>query len=283
MWFINSKYYQAFKRRLPSTLYNFMLSIYFKFNSRKFKGEKLYCPVCELSSAYFPSNVCGRCLSGVRHRIVTLFLKRKTTLFTSKHRFLHFAPEYGLGRVLKKQKNISYLSADFNSPRAMKKVDMMKTPFKDNTFDAVLSIDVLDDIPDDHKAITELYRILKPGGWSIHLAPLDKNRELTYEDPTITSPEERNKHFNAYANWRIYGKDYPLRFTDKGFTHHVFKTKEFCSTKEIEKMKIDPEFEIYLFKKPSGLSVKTRLNNVTSFLVWQFLNTEPLQQLPLMI
>ena len=43
--------------------------------------------------------------------------------------------------------------------------------FRDNTFDAVLMIEVLEHVFDDEKAISEIYRILKPGGKLIITAP----------------------------------------------------------------------------------------------------------------
>lgn len=43
--------------------------------------------------------------------------------------------------------------------------------FKDNMFDAVLMIEVLEHIYDDKKAINEVYRVLKPNGKLIVTAP----------------------------------------------------------------------------------------------------------------
>ncbi len=66
--------------------------------------------------------------------------------------------------------------------------------------------------------MSELFRVLKPEGMGIFQVPQDLNREKTYEDITITSPEERTKHFGQYDHVRIYGKDYFDKLRTVGFT-----------------------------------------------------------------
>lgn len=46
-------------------------------------------------------------------------------------------------------------------------------PFKENTFDYIFTVDVLQHVPDIEKAISEFYRVLKKGG---KLFIIDKNR-----------------------------------------------------------------------------------------------------------
>ena len=63
----------------------------------------------------------------------------------------------------------------------------------------------------------ELYRILKPGGWGILLSPVEPDYEQTYEDDSITDPEERTRIFGQYDHRRIYGADYTDRLRTAGF------------------------------------------------------------------
>ena len=64
-------------------------------------------------------------------------------------------------------------------------------------------------VKNDHKCMTELYRVMKKGGWGIFQVPRDYNSDTTYEDSTITDPKEREIHFWQKDHLRLYGKDYP--------------------------------------------------------------------------
>ena len=174
-------------------------------------------------------------LSLERHRLLWLYLKNETDFFTSKKKMLHIAPEQCFIDIFRKQKNLDYTTADIESPLADVLMDVQDIPFDDNTFDVVFCNHVLEHVTDDNKAISELYRILKPGGLGIFQVPQDTNLETTYEDANITSPEERAKHFGQYDHLRIYGMDYFDKLKNAGFkvTPYDFSTK--LSTEEIEK------------------------------------------------
>ena len=101
-----------------------------------------------------------------RHRMLWLYLKNKTDIFTKKIKLLHFAPEPAFHKVFKNSNNISYDTIDLNSPLAEIKADICNLPLEDNTYDYILCNHVLEHILDDNlKAISELHRVLKKG-WS---------------------------------------------------------------------------------------------------------------------
>lgn len=156
-------------------------------------------------------------LSLERHRLLWLYLKNETDFFTAPHKVLHFAPEQAFYRKFKKLKQLEYTTTDLNSPLADVKADICALPFKDNSFDIILCNHVLEHIPNDRKAISELYRVLKPSGWGIFQIPQDLNREVTYEDDSITDKKERTKIFGQYDHVRIYGRDYFDRLKEAGF------------------------------------------------------------------
>lgn len=156
-------------------------------------------------------------LSLERHRLLWLYLKNKTDFFTAKKKVLHMAPEQSFLPVFKKMKNLDYTTADLYSPIVDVKADILNLPFKENEFDVVICNHVLEHIEDDSKAMKELYRVLKPGGMGIFQVPQDLSLEKTYEDFSITDPEERKKHFGQYDHVRIYGKDYFDRLRKAGF------------------------------------------------------------------
>lgn len=156
-------------------------------------------------------------LSLERHRLLWLYLKNETDFFSSKLKVLHFAPEQALYKRFRKLSNLEYTTTDLNSPLADIKADICSLPFKDNEFDVILCNHVLEHIPDDTKAMQELYRILKPNGWGIFQIPQDLNRETTFEDHTITDRNERAKIFGQYDHVRVYGRDYFDKLRTIGF------------------------------------------------------------------
>jgi len=156
-------------------------------------------------------------LSLERHRLLWLFMKNETNFFTDHLEVLHFAPEQAFHNRFKKLKNIKYTTTDLNSPLADVKADICNLPFSNNSYDVILCNHVLEHIPDDTKAMQELYRVLKPGGWGIFQIPQDLHRESTYEDNSITDKKERAKIFGQYDHVRIYGKDYFDKLRSIGF------------------------------------------------------------------
>ncbi len=158
-------------------------------------------------------------LSLERHRLLWLYLEDETDFFTSKEKkkLLHFAPEQCFLKRFRKLKNLEYTTTDLESPIADVKADICDLPFENNSFDIIFCNHVLEHIPDDRKAMQELYRILKPGGFGIFQIPQDLSRDLTFEDDSITDPKERAKIFGQYDHVRVYGKDYFNKLRSIGF------------------------------------------------------------------
>ncbi len=210
-----------------------------KLNKMKlYEGDKVYCPVCKSRFEIFASHglvkgalkrenaKCVNCGSLERHRLLFLYLSNKTNLFDdkSKLRLLHFAPEKFFYEIFSQKQNIEYIPCDLFPERyvykgkvPVQKIDISEIPFEENYFDVVLCNHVLEHIPDDIHAMTELYRVMKKGAWGIFHVPIDYNREKTYEDFAITTPEEREKAFGQDDHVRWYGKDYIERLKSVGF------------------------------------------------------------------
>lgn len=175
-----------------------------------------------------------------RHRLLWLFLKDKTNLFTTSQKVLHFAPEQAFYERFKVMKHLDYTTTDLNSPLADVKADICNLPFESNTYDLILCNHVLEHIPNDRMAMMELFRVMKPGGMGIFQIPLDMNRKKTFEDPTITDHKERAKAFGQYDHVRIYGLDFFQKLKQCGFrvekvdytnTLSSDKIKEYCISK----------------------------------------------------
>lgn len=157
-------------------------------------------------------------LSLERHRLLWLYLKNETDFFSAPKKVLHFAPEQAFYQRFRNQKNLDYTTTDLLSPLADVKADICNLPFADNSYDLILCNHVLEHIPDDTKAMQELYRVLKPGGMGIFQIPQDLNRAITFEDNSITDPKERAAIFGQYDHVRVYGRDYFDKLRSIGFT-----------------------------------------------------------------
>ena len=159
-------------------------------------------------------------LSLERHRLLWLYLKEHTDFFTStsEKQVLHMAPEQCFLPIFRKQANLNYTTADLYSPIADVKADICQLPFDDNSFDIVFCNHVLEHIPDDTKAMQELYRVLKSGGMGIFQIPQDLSRSVTFEDDSITDKKERAQVFGQYDHVRVYGTDYFDKLRAIGFT-----------------------------------------------------------------
>ena len=177
-------------------------------------------------------------LSLERHRLLWLYLKNKTDFFVAPQKVLHFAPEQAFYKRFRKLKNLDYTTTDLNSPLADVKADICNLPFEDDSFDVILCNHVLEHIQEDTKAMKELYRILRPGGWGIFQIPQDLNREDTFEDDLITDKKERAKIFGQYDHVRIYGRDYFEKLRSIGFkVEEVDYTAE-LSQEDLEKYRL---------------------------------------------
>jgi SAM-dependent methyltransferase len=182
-------------------------------------------------------------LSLERHRLMWLYLKEETDFFTAPHKVLHVAPEQCFYGRFRKMKNLDYLTADLDSPIADVKMDIHNIQYPDNTFDVVFCNHVLEHVTDDIKCMSELRRVLTPGGLAIMQVPLDVTKELTDEDPSLEDPEERKRRFGQYDHVRLHGLDYPERLKKAGFTVKAINYSEKLSPEMFDRYRL-PEGEI---------------------------------------
>ena len=231
--------------------------IYHTLNRFLYKGNNYYCPICEKGYRRFlpgPDNIrsnskCPGCSSLERHRLLWLYLTNELKILTSEINLLNIAPDYATQTKLSSLPNVNYTSVDLDSHLAMQKADLTNLPFEENMFNAIICYHVLEHIEDDSKAMSEILRVLKPGGWAIIQSPIDDEREKTFEDFTITSPQERKKIFGQEDHVRIYGRDYFTKLKNLGFnvTEDTFIKK--FSESEITKYGLDKNEMIFFCTK----------------------------------
>lgn len=205
------------------------------------KLKMKYCPICdEYFEMFLPFNgrklaCCPKCKSLERHRLVYYYFKNKTSIFSKYTKLLHFAPETIFFNIFSNSNNIDYLTADIvDSKYVMEKIDMCSIPYDDNTFDVIYASHVLEHIPDDRLAMSELYRVVKPsseGGFVVLMVPINKNNKKTFEDPSHNTDELRLKYYNQIDHVRVYGLDFKDRLESVGFNVEIFEPKDIIDDK----------------------------------------------------
>jgi SAM-dependent methyltransferase len=180
------------------------------------------CPICGYAGPFAPYGSpprldarCPGCGSLERHRLVALALERRG-LLSAGMRLLHFAAEAPLRRVIA-PRVASYETAEFRAatkPTHVLNIEAIALP--DESFDVVVCNHVLEHV-DDRKALSEMRRILRPGGLAVLTTPVVEGWAETYENPAVTTAEGRTLHFGQGDHLRFYGRDIRDRIRAAGF------------------------------------------------------------------
>ena len=232
-------------------IYRFVTVTYYKlkyiFLRMIYKGNKNYCNLCKTHTKIFfgygeksdfysgrevigarfrEDAMCPCCNSLERHRLLYDYLFNHTDIFHKKCSILHFAAEGCIKNKLFENPQIEYYSADIVKNRAMYQVDITNIPFPDQKFDYILCNHVLQDIEDDHKAIIEMKRVLKPDGKMILSFPLCISQDATYEEKEKKTFKERFEAYGDKYHVRIYGLDVKQRIQSCGLNVQEFVWKD---------------------------------------------------------
>ena len=215
------------------------------------RGDRVACPCCGGHFGSFarhrtrPNAKCPRCGSLERHRLLWLFLSERTDVLQAHLSFLHIAPEYSIGGLLRDRPNLDYRSADLESPLADDHVDVMDLPYADGSFDVVMCNHVLEHVDDDRLAMSELARVVAPGGRLIVLSPIDRHLATTIEDPTNTDPEDRERAYGQFDHQRRYGADFAARLAETGLEVSVVPFIEELEPERVARHGLAREDEVF--------------------------------------
>ena len=237
------------------------IEAYLKKIFNEFEMDQKYCPICEKSSYVFlpfginprDNAMCPHCGSLERHRQIYLYFKNETNIFKENIKLLHFAPELIFHKIFSESENIDYWPVDLfrNDSNIKENVDMQNIPYEDNSFDIIFNSHILEHVPDDKKAIEELYRVIKPQskrGIVVTMVPIDYNLDETFEKEEYNTPELRLKYYGQDDHVRIYGKDFLKRLKSVGFHVEIYKPENLLEKNIIEKYGLLNE-EIFICRK----------------------------------
>lgn len=213
----------------------------------KFTGE--YYILGELKDHFTRNAICPSCRSDMRHRFIYKFLLEKTNFSTSPLRMIHFAPEKWLSKKICCMDNIDYTPVDI-SPidfdfLNVQHADINQLPFEDESFDALIMIHVLEHIRDDTKAIQEMYRVLKPGGWAVIAVPTIEGE--THSDLTL-SADRREKMYGIDEHFRLYGTDLVKKLDTAGLNTELFEFSDIdCDFADLDQSSPHIDSDKYIF------------------------------------
>ena len=256
--------------RLKKAVYHFLKELRSDPYRLPYMGDRYLCPLCNTHLAYFnPMDfellsmtdkygsaypmfsfetinmfkyACPRCAASDRDRLYALYFEErlKNTPPGKKYNLLDIAPS-ALRPYLKKKPEINYRCCDLYFPDVDDKVDLTDMSiYEDGRFDIFVCSHVLEHIKDDKKAMRELYRVLKPGGWGIAMVPINTSIEDTFEDDSIVTVADK---------WKYYGQDdHVQNLQGAGFKVNQYGVEHFGS-EQFEKCGIHPRSVLYIVEK----------------------------------
>ena len=165
--------------------------------------ENFACPAC-------------RCTDRERHLlmyfdVLGLWEKAGAT------KVLHFAPEHYVAQRIDQARPAEYIRGDlFPTVPEVMRIDITEIPFANDYFDMVVCNHVLEHVPDDKRALAEIFRVLKPGGFAVLQTPYSPVLRWSWEDVGISHEQDRWFCFGQEDHVRLYGNDFFERVTDAG-------------------------------------------------------------------
>ena len=179
--------------------------VLFKLKNRNKK--QFICPICKYNGPFADAHditgirkhaVCPKCRSLERHRLQYLVVKKLAMEYDfSKLSMIHFAPEPFFRQHFKESFR-NYNTADLTMENVDFQTDLLNLHFEDELFDFVFASHILEHIKEDSRALSEIRRILRPGGIAVLPVPIVAHKTVEYP--------ESNPH--EFGHVRAPGADY---------------------------------------------------------------------------
>lgn len=205
---------------------------------------------------HLSGRTCPVCYANMRTRLVWFYLSSECK-FNERTKLLHLAPEMGIYWNLSASKTVDYIVGDINPNRypwalGICRVDITDMhSYPDASFDVILANHILEHVPDDKRALSEILRVLRPGGCAILQVPISMRNEHTLEDLAITTPREREQTYGQFDHLRLYGhQDFPCLLERVGFNVTFYNAFDRYEKNELTSWLLNPRETIFVATRP---------------------------------
>ncbi|MCX6146010.1 MAG: class I SAM-dependent methyltransferase [Candidatus Kapabacteria bacterium] len=163
----------------------------------------------EFETLNFKSYTCPHCEANDRDRLFSLYLNQviENTQIGKELQVLDFAPSKSFDIYINWNKSFKHKTVDFLSNQFNEIEDVINLKYEDNSFDITICSHILEHVADDNKALSELYRVTKKGGFAIIMSPICLALREDYENHQVDTPEMRLQHFGQDDKVRLYSKN----------------------------------------------------------------------------
>jgi len=198
---------------------------------------------------------CPWCGCHDRERHLFLYLNAAGILsHLSGKRIIHFAPEKRLSHKILEAKPDNYMKCDlFPQEADVIQIDLLNIPLEDCSFDLLIANHVLEHVEDDLRALAEIYRVLKPGGFAVLQTPYSSKLHHTWSDPGIDNNLSCLHAYGQEDHVRLFGRDIFDRFTAVGFESFIGTHDGLLPDYDAIKYGVNIQEPFFLFKRPNEI------------------------------
>ena len=172
-------------------------------------GNRFY-PWSDKGLGFWWSDLCPRCGSLGRHRLLWRYMKQEARLGTVLQRMLDIGPSTAMRVAFAKILQARYTAVDLRCPPGTVCADVAHLPFADRTFNCIVCLNVLYAVENDGRALSEMYRCCELGGIIVIREAIDSSLRETEE----YAYSRQDKH--GARRW--YGRDFVQRLSRNSVT-----------------------------------------------------------------
>jgi len=194
---------------------------------------------------------CPRCSAHDRERHLLMYLEAAGLLAQMRGKtIVHFAPERRLSRRIAETDPARYVRCDlYPASPDIERIDLLSMGLESGSVDLLIANHVLEHVADDGRALAEIRRVLRVGGYAILQTPYARKLHNTWEDPGIADAAARFQAYGQADHVRLYGRDIFDRFTAAGFESCVRQHADLLPDIDAHKFGVNRAEPFFLFRR----------------------------------